>query len=184
MFTVTLDACVLVPITLTDILLRAAHRRIFAVRWSDRILDEAQRALVRRGLAEEAASRRFEGMRTAFPFAAVDAIPAMESLMTNDPKDRHVAATAIAAGAHTIVTFNLKDFPEEDLAPWDLQAIHPDTFLLDQLDLAPGAMMQALDDLVRAMHNPKRTHEEVLGRLHRIGLPEFADEARRHLPLS
>ena len=35
--------------------------------------------------------------------------------MTNHPKDRHVLATAVRTGAQTIVTFNLKDFPEAAL---------------------------------------------------------------------
>ena len=35
--------------------------------------------------------------------------------MTNHPKDRHVLAAALRTGAQTIVTFDLKDFPEAAL---------------------------------------------------------------------
>jgi len=38
--------------------------------------------------------------------------------------------------AEVVVTFNLDDFPERSLKPFDLTAIHPDDFLLDQLDLS------------------------------------------------
>jgi hypothetical protein len=34
-----------------------------------------------------------------------------------------------------IVTFNLKDFPESGLQPFNDEAKHPDTFVLNQLDL-------------------------------------------------
>ena len=33
--------------------------------------------------------------------------------MTNDPKDRHVLAAAVAAGSELIVTFDVGDFPLE-----------------------------------------------------------------------
>lgn len=39
MFTVVLDACTLVPITLCDTLLRIAETGSFGVRWSATILD-------------------------------------------------------------------------------------------------------------------------------------------------
>jgi hypothetical protein len=50
-----------------------------------------------------------------FEEAEVDAaeIERLEPAMTNDPKDRHVLATAVAAGSELIVTFNLDDFPAE-----------------------------------------------------------------------
>lgn len=37
-----------------------------------------------------------------------------------------------------MVTFNLKDFPEEELTPYGILAQHPDEFLTCQLDLAPN----------------------------------------------
>ena len=50
--------------------------------------------------------------------------------MTNDPKDQHVLAAAIHGRADVIVTFNLKDFPEEALSPWGIEAQHPQEYLL------------------------------------------------------
>jgi predicted nucleic acid-binding protein len=39
-------------------------------------------------------------------------------VLVNDPKDRHVLATAIRAGASTVVTFNMRDFSPESLRPY------------------------------------------------------------------
>jgi len=49
--------------------------------------------------------------------------------MTNDPKDRHVAAAAVHAGTPLIVTLNLRHFGKEHLSPWGIDAIHPQAFL-------------------------------------------------------
>ena len=59
MFTVVLDACTLVPITLCDTLLRIAETGSFGVRWSATILDEVERTMVGKlGVSAEAAARR------------------------------------------------------------------------------------------------------------------------------
>ncbi len=62
------------------------------------------------------------------------------SLSLPDPDDRHVLAAAIRADADVIVTYNLKDFPAETLAPFDIEAQHPDDFLVSLLDQAPGVV--------------------------------------------
>ena len=77
-------------------------------------------------------------MTRSFPGADVTGYESMIGGMTNDPKDRHVLAAAVRADAEAIVTFNLKDFPEAALEPYGITPIHPDDFLLDQLDLYPG----------------------------------------------
>ena len=41
--------------------------------------------------------------------------------MTNDSKDRHVAAAAVKAHAQVIVTLNLKDFQASSLTEWGLR---------------------------------------------------------------
>jgi predicted nucleic acid-binding protein len=144
MFSVVLDTCVLLPPTLADTILRVAESGIVGVRWSTDILAELERVMLRKGVCEDAVERRLAAMEQAFPDAAVRGYEPLIASMTNDPDDRHVLAAAIASDAHTLVTFNLKHFPDASLAPNDVTAVHPDAFLLDQLDLHPGAVMGAL----------------------------------------
>src|SRR5579885_2357699 len=60
----------------------------------------------------------------------------IDGLILPDANDRHVLAAAIQGNADVIVTFNLRHFPEEALAPYQIEAIHPDDFLLCQIDLS------------------------------------------------
>ena len=55
----------------------------------------------------------------------------------NHRGDRHVLAAAIDAGAKDIVTFNLRHFRPEALAPWKIKAVSPDEFLLELYSLNP-----------------------------------------------
>jgi hypothetical protein len=59
----------------------------------------------------------------------------LEAVLTNEAKDRHVLAAAIRSSAQTIVTFNLKHFPAEALRQYDIEAMHPDDFLVNQFHL-------------------------------------------------
>jgi hypothetical protein len=56
-----------------------------------------------------------------------DLIP---GLALPDPDDGHVLAAAIHAGADTIVTYNVDDFPTEALAEFAIEAQHPDAFIM------------------------------------------------------
>ncbi|BDR53298.1 hypothetical protein KIM372_12050 [Bombiscardovia nodaiensis] len=91
-----------------------------------------------------------------------------------DIDDRHVLAAARWAGAQTIVTFNLKHFPQSALAPVGLEAQSPDTFLSRMYDKEPDLCAQAMRDLVGSKHHPPRTMQEEIAHLQRIGLPLFA----------
>jgi hypothetical protein len=50
-------------------------------------------------------------------------------LEDTDPKDQPVLAAAVEAGAHFVVTGNVKDFGEKDLARFGIAAVHPGLFL-------------------------------------------------------
>lgn len=129
------------------------------------------------GTSEDRALRRIDSMRRAFPDATVENYEPLVAAMTNDPKDRHVLAAAVRADAATLVTANEKDFPPRSTAPYDIEVVHPDVFLLDQLDLAPQAVVTSLREQRAALRNPAMDNAEFYQALS-IVVPRFAQEAR------
>lgn len=126
-----LDACVLYPTVLREILLGVAAEGLFTPLWSDRICEEWRRAAARRGPGDAViADGEIALLGARWPEAAIAADPELEArLWLPDPADIHVLATAIAGRAEAIVTMNLRDFPARELAPHGVAAIHPDTLL-------------------------------------------------------
>jgi hypothetical protein len=51
--------------------------------------------------------------------------------------------------AQLIVTSNLRDFPPSSLSEWDVEARHPDQFLMDLYALDPEAVASRLRDQAR-----------------------------------
>ena len=88
-------------------------------------------------------------------------------------------AVAVRADADAIVTFNVADFPTSSLVGFGLEVLHPDDFLLDLFDLAPGLMLGALDDQGAANRRAPKTTAELADALARAGAVAFADEVRR-----
>ena len=89
-----------------------------------------------------------------------------------DLDDRHVVAAAIHSGAETIVTFNLKDFPAKALSRYNLEAQHPDDFIVDLFDLHPASVLQALSEQRAALKKPPKTADEFLDILLKQGLTQ------------
>ncbi len=87
-------------------------------------------------------------------------------------------AAAILSGADTIVTFNLKDFPEDALKPYGIEAQHPDEFLNCQLDLALNVVCAAAKRHRGSLKNPPMNVEEYLASLERQGLPQTVSRLR------
>jgi hypothetical protein len=129
----------------------------------------------------EAIAHRISEMRRSFPDAEVRGYESLTDGMNCDPKDWHVLAAAVRGDAEVLVTFNTGDFPSESVERYDLTVVHPDDFLLDQLDLHPGATLAALQAQAASYKSPEMTVEDLLGRLAAAGLPRFASEGRRHL---
>ena len=181
MFTALLDANVLVPVSLTDTILRAAERELFLPRWSADVLDEARRAL-RRIRPDVPATRlraRFQAMNDRFPEACVTGHEGLlKSITLPDPNDRHVVAAAVVGRADVIVTRDLKHFPDDSLAPWALEAVDPDTFLRDMLDLFPDAMIRVIVDQAADLRCPPQGVNDVLTSLQRAGVTGFVADLR------
>lgn len=146
---VVLDACVLFPSVLRSLLLRAAEAGLYEPVWSERIIEEWQRAALRLGAAAVADAQMDASlMRPAFPRAMTRARPDIEARhILPDPNDLHVLATAIAAGADAILTFNAADFPRHVLAAEKLDRRDPDGFLWELWSRAPERMQAIILDL-------------------------------------
>jgi predicted nucleic acid-binding protein len=179
-FPALLDACVLIPIKLTDLLLRLAEANTYRILWSTGVLDEVERTLVRLGVHPDKARTRIQQMCDTFPDAMVTGYEALIPAMTNHDKDRHVLAAAVRADAAVIVTNNLKDFPHSALDPYDIDAVHPDDFLLDQLDLYPVPTVQCVREQVAAHRNPAISIDTFLMNFEKT-VPKFARDLRARL---
>ncbi|GMA32531.1 PIN domain-containing protein [Litorihabitans aurantiacus] len=176
MFAAFLDACALVPASLADTLLGAAERGLFRPLWSNEVLDEAERAVMRvhPDLAPSRVRRRFRVMGEAFPDAGVTGYEAMTSgLELPDPDDRHVAAAAAMGRADVLVTFNVRDFPTAAM-PEGVEVVHPDDFLLAQVDLYEVECIDLVRQQAAAMRHPPMDVHDVLISLGRAGVPGFA----------
>jgi predicted nucleic acid-binding protein len=137
-FVALLDACVLYPAPLRDLLLRLALTDLFRARWTDRIHEEWVRSLLsqRPDLSRERLQRTRELMDRTVPDCLVTGFEELiESLDLPDSQDRHVLAAAIRAQAGVIVTYNIGDFPEDVLDSYGIEAQHPDEFVTHLYDL-------------------------------------------------
>lgn len=175
LFPAVLDANVLVPIHLTDILLRMAEAETYRPLWSEQILLEVERSLPKVGVTAEKAERRVAVMREFFPDAMVSGFDTLIAAMTNDPGDRHVLAAAVRANAEIIVTSNAKHFPVDACAPYDINVAHPDDFLLDQLELYEDETVECVRGLVADLRCPPMTMPTFLTQL-KLTVPQFAEK--------
>jgi hypothetical protein len=109
-------------------------------------------------------------MRSHFGEAWIDGYESLLPQMKNNAKDRHVLAAAAYAGAETIVTFNLKHFPPESLAPWDIVTQSPDDFLV-------GLFRAAQDVVCLKIQKQAERHGGIVRLLgiHRKTVPKFAE---------
>ncbi len=160
-------------------MLRIAEKGLYRPLWSDRILAEAQAAIeeIHPGVDVQ---KRFTDMRETFDDALVTGWEELEAgIFLPDTDDRHVVAAAIRAGAQAIVTANVGDFPGEMLSPLALEAVHPDDFLLDQLDLSRPPSCRVIREQAAHTRRPRLTSQDLAELLSRAGVPNFADEIRR-----
>lgn len=149
---------------------------MFQPLWSEDILDELRRNLLRHGVAESGVDHRIEQMIEHFPGASVTGYRSLIGAMKNHPKDRHVVAAAVRGRAELIVTENTRDFPATSVTPYDIEVTDQDSFLLNQLDLDGSAVHRALSRQVSRYRRHPRTIDELLGALSGAGsgCPNFA----------
>lgn len=173
-----LDANVLYPQFLRDVLLRLAAAELFVPRWTDRIQDEWTRNLLRDrpDLTPERLANTHRHMARAFPEAQVAGYAHLEARFGGvHPKDRHGAAAALASGATHIVTWNRRDFPAEALAPHGIEAADPDAFVSALLDWAGDVAVTVLERHRAGLLKPPHTWPTYKSALRAAGLVTAAE---------
>ena len=171
-----LDACVIFPTVLREILIGVAARGLYEPLWSDRILREWVLALRKFGPEAQAeAEAQSVRLRAAFPRALLGEQPAIEArLLLPDLNDHHVLAVAIAGHADCIVTFNARDFPRHVLAEEGITRRDPDSLLWELWSHHP-------DQVAAVVHGVHATAQRLAGEalalkalLKRAQLPKLA----------
>ena len=178
-FPVVVDACVLFNASVRDTLLRAAEYGAYRLHWSQTILDETTSSLIAGGrMTAKQANHFVNELSNAFPDAIVAVPEDIIAAMKNDPKDRHVAAAAVASSAQVIITFNTDDFRLDHIGHLNIEAQSPDMFLLHLFSRQPSLMITIL--LEQAADLNGVTFDQLLAVMQNH-VPGFIDAVRAYV---
>ncbi|MEJ7830565.1 MAG: PIN domain-containing protein [Segetibacter sp.] len=172
-FTAILDANVLYPAPIRDLLLHLANVELYIPKWTEIIQEEwiSNLLLKRTDLKRESLEKTKEAMNAAFPDSNITNFQEIiDSLSLPDKDDRHIVAAAIRSKADVIVTFNIKNFPKGYLKLYDIEAQHPDDFITNLINLNKLKSLEALNNQVKNLRNPPKSKDEVLNTLENSGL--------------
>jgi predicted nucleic acid-binding protein len=176
-----LDASVLYPAPLRDLLVRLSLVGLFDARWTETIHDEwirnvsADRPDLSLASLQRARALMDTNIRDCLVTGYEEYIP---TLILPDPDDRHVLAAAIRGRAEVIVTANLRHFPLPVLAQYGIRPQHPDAFIGDLLDRDISQVVEAVHRQRAGLRNPLYTAAELLDTLGRQGLTQTVARLR------
>ncbi len=156
-----------------DLLLRFFEADLYRARWTETIQQEWLTNAIDMYPDKEADLRRTDTlMRKHFDDAWVEGyeryIPIID--LKPHPDDAHVVAAAIACKAQYIVTDNIKHFPEETLAEFEIERGTCDQFLASTFEHYPYEALEVIRHH-RANLRAKPTEAEYLMMLIAKGLP-------------
>lgn len=182
-FVALLDANVLFPVRVRDVLFSFAHEGLFRARMTEEILDEWRRNLVRLKPSVEASiDRQIAIIREDFDECLVTGhMPLVAGLALPDKDDRHVLAAAIRCSAQVIVTENHRDFPPAVLDDYSIETVGADDFLVGTYQLYPIEAARTLRKIRTRYRKPPMSASDFLFDLTRSGLPKLAAIARQNI---
>lgn len=181
MIKAVLDACVIYPAPLRDLLLSLADVGLFKPFWSAKINEEWIRNLLikRPELSLPKLALTIEAMNKAFPDANVSSdANIISSVSLPDQDDIHVLRTAIVSESNYIITYNLKDFPNTELGQYHIQAIDPDSFVLERFKEQEARALVALNNQINRLRHPPLSRLELFDIFEKIGLTKTSNHLR------
>lgn len=125
------------------------------------------------------AKKTTEAMNLAFPDANIEDF---DELIANinlpDSEDRHEVACAMKSKSEMIITFNLKDFPDQELSKFGMKAIRPDDLILNLLSTSPQLVCKGFRKMINRLQNPIKTEKEILASLKKCSFTKGITELR------
>ena len=112
-----LDACVLYPTVIRNLLISVSGERKWDLIWTEQIFEEWRRASKKINLEAKAQTEaEIAILKSKYPKSMVnDYEKQIPKLYLPDKNDIHVLAAAIEGNANSIVTLNLRDLPNYEL---------------------------------------------------------------------
>ncbi|EBA11318.1 RSP_2648 family PIN domain-containing protein [Roseobacter sp. CCS2] len=178
---VMIDACVLYPTVMREVLLGCAKAGLFEARWSARILEEWARAAGKLGPAQEVWARgEIASLGASFPQALVSYDAAQKrQFWLPDPADIHVLTAAVVGSCDGILTMNAKDFPKNILGDAALLRWDPDGFALILLAEAPQQVTHIAADVLAEANRLSETPWTMRALMKKARMPRFGKALER-----
>ncbi len=178
---ITIDACVLYPTVMREMVLGVAATGAFRPVWSARILEEWARAAQKLGPEGEAQARaEIALLRSRWPEAEAAPAPHLEArLWLPDAADIHVLATAVSTSCDAIMTLNAKDFPKGTLAEDALARLAPDAHLYGLWHQDPAPVHEVAERVLAEARRLSGQPWEMRALLKKARLPRLAKALAR-----
>ena len=182
---VFVDTNVLFPFSVMDLMLALTEDGVHEVLWSQALLAEWERVIVREHRRSAASAAAItSAIREYFADSEVpeSAYAHLIGRMPGqDADDRVHMAAAIAGGADTIVTWNGADFPVEESSVYRVRVVEPDDYLCGLLDAWPDEVFGTVVRLAGEKRRPPMTPGDLTYHLAKAGVPEFAQQLQTKL---
>jgi len=173
---VLIDACVLYPTVMREVLLGVAQKGLFEPLWSARIMEEWARAAARLGDGfEDVARGEIALLNARWPQAAVSYPAELEDrLYLPDPNDTHVLAAAISGKADVLLTMNLKDFPTRIVSENGVVRRDPDGILREMFQENQDVVGQVAEDVRQMAEQISGQPQDMRKLMKKARLPRLA----------
>lgn len=172
---VVLDACVLFPAGLRNLMMWLAVNDLICPKWSEVIHEEWMRNVLakRPDLTREQLERTRDLMNRHAEGCLVEGYERhLAKISLPDPGDVHVLAAAMECGAEGIVTWNVTDFPETETARFGITVLTPDRLLGQLIECKEDEVIAAMREHRLSLKHPAMEGTEYLEHLRRQGLTE------------
>jgi predicted nucleic acid-binding protein len=179
-----LDSDILFSRVLHELMGRVAKRlELLDLAWSEELLTEAKRSLVKKkGLSEAAAERWVSYLPQSFPDGKVDLADAAAGIdlgrLTEDPDDHHVCRLVLESGAAYLFTHD-RGYLRDALQAHDVEVTSPDQFLVAAFDESSDGFIDLLEQQAASWAGG-RSVDELLAAIERAGAANFAGKARAY----